>query len=530
MMSYYTATIKRLMSIITQMGKFSINPHVTGDFIAFKSFLEAKERAGLERAIGSTGFSAGQFDTETINKFLRLIAEQNTYMEVFIENGSPQSILHANQTISGPTIQEQLRLREIAIKSVITGTTENIMASHWFKVATDRINLMKQVEDNLLGELVSHTQNAQNTATTRLFIVLISSLTAIILIISGSYIIARSIILPLNDITKTMYNIANGDLDLDVPHENMPNSIGEIARALSIFKLKVIENITLEEQARQQQQKEEERKWLKLEIDRSEKARVALKRLKEKAEVANLAKSEFLANMSHELRTPLNAIIGFSDILRLKVLGKHKIDRYQEYATDINVSAVHLLDIINDILDLSNVETNRINLSITEASLSEMIEPVISILNPLIQDMKIDLHLDEDCLKNTLLKVDERRFKKILLSLLSNAIKFSNQDGKIEISTTTSVRDGFSLVIRDNGIGMNPEDIPKAFMRFSQLDGALNRQYEGSGLGLSLANEFIKLHDGKLDLKSQLGIGTTATIWLPVTRLMLKEDVTCQGA
>ncbi|MBL4801649.1 MAG: nitrate- and nitrite sensing domain-containing protein [Emcibacter sp.] len=528
MSPYYTDTIRQLLTILSQVGSFSFDPYITRDFIAFKSFIEAKERAGQERAIGSTGFSSEQFSTIDLNSFLLLITEQNAFMEIFRENNSTASLHDANLVMSGPVIQEHLRLRQIALQSITTGSTEDITATYWFKVATDRINLMKQVEDNLLNKLVSHTQDAENSAMDRFFIILISTLFTTFIIISGSYIIARSIIRPLNDITTVMNEISKGDLDLNVPHENMLNSIGEMARALSFFKSKVIENIELEEQARDQQQKEEERKWLKLEIKRSERARVALKELKENAEVANLAKSEFLANMGHELRTPLNAIIGFSDIMRLKMLGNYKIDRYQEYATDINVSAIHLLDIINDILDLSNVETTNVRLTTNNISIGEMIRPVISILEPLIHDGEIDLQMDEISLDNIIVKVDERRFKKILLNLLSNAVKFSNHGGEITIEANTE--NGLSLTIHDNGIGMNPDDIPKAMTPFSQVDSALNRKYNGAGLGLSLANEFIKLHDGTLQIQSRLNVGTTATIWLPGSRVILEDEVMNRGA
>ncbi len=523
MRSYYAAAIKKLFIIISEIGEFSTSNHITKNFTGFINFMEAKEKAGQERAVGTTGFSVGKFNTTNMKRFLSLIAEQELFMRNFIANSTPTDISYAHDTISGPAVQEQIRLREIALNSITSGSVENITASHWFKTATDRINLMQQVENYLLKDLIRQSQDMEGQALTRFFIILISSLIIIGIIFTITYIIAHSIIHPLNDIASVMINIAKGDTSLDVPHENMPNSIGKIARALSFFKLKIIENIALDEQARQQQLKEEESKWLRIEIKRSEKARIKLNTLKEKAEVANRAKSEFLTNMSHELRTPLNAIIGFSDIIKLKMLGDHNIDYYIEYANDINTSAIHLLEIINDILDLSNIESNKINLSTHPTSIMEMLFPIISILGPHINDMEIDLRLDEECLENTLLDVDERRFKKILLNLLSNAIKFSNKGSTVEIITDSDAEKGFEIKIKDNGIGMDPDNIPKAITPFSQIDGSLSRKYDGSGLGLSLANEFIKLHDGTLKLKSQLGQGTTAIIWLPKSRLLLDK-------
>ncbi len=520
---YYTDTIRQLLAVIHEMRKFSVNMQLTEHLLAYESYMEAKERAGQERALGTIIFNTDTPSPRMINKFLALIAQQESYLHIFAKNASPDSTNYADQSVSGPTFHEYFRLRDIAINSIITGTMANPTAAYWFEAITGKIDQMKLVEDYLAKELVTHSQDVENTASTRFFIILIASLAATLIIISIAFVIAHSIIHPLGNITKAMHVISSGDMEYVVPHKEMHNAIGAIARALCIFRLKVIENIALEKEAQQQQKKDEERKRLVLEIEKSEKARKELELLKDRAETANRAKNEFLANISHELRTPLNAIIGFSDVMRLKMLGNYKIDRYREYATDINDSAIHLLQIINDIIDLSNVESKKIQLSFNEVSLEEIIPPVISSLTQRMQDKGLNFRVNNNNLENIILKVDKRRFKKIFLNLLSNAIKFTLSGSDIEIRVNACEKKGLSLVIRDTGIGMNPDDIPKALSPFSQLDSSFNRQYDGTGVGLPLAKKLIELHDGSFRLTSQFGVGTTAIIQLPPSRLLLNE-------
>lgn len=247
---------------------------------------------------------------------------------------------------------------------------------------------------------------------------------------------------------------------------------------------------------------------------------VELENMKKRAEAANKAKSEFLANMSHELRTPLNAVIGFSDIMKSGMVKDNDINIYQEYATDINKSGTHLLDIINDILDLSKVEANKMELNDSEIHLIDMVSPALAILSQHIEEKELSLSVNEKELESICMKVDEKLFKQILLNLLSNAIKFTNKGGKIDINAEGNSEDGITVVVKDNGIGMNKEDIPIALTPFSQVDGGLNRVYEGTGLGLPLVKSFTELHGGTFELLSRLNFGTSAIIRLPNSRLV----------
>lgn len=239
----------------------------------------------------------------------------------------------------------------------------------------------------------------------------------------------------------------------------------------------------------------------------------------DKAEAASRAKSEFLATMSHELRTPLNAIIGFSELLRSQMFGPVGSRKYLEYANDINESGEHLLEIINDILDLSKIESGEITLEETAVDVSKVVRSSLM----LVQDRaaKAELTVSDD-LQSDLppLYVDERKLKQILTNLLTNAIKFTPAGGTVKIKSWFRADSGFVFQIIDSGIGIALEDIPSALAPFRQIDSALSRKYDGTGLGLPLTKSLVELHGGSLDLQSQVGVGTAATVRFPAERIM----------
>jgi PAS domain S-box-containing protein len=240
---------------------------------------------------------------------------------------------------------------------------------------------------------------------------------------------------------------------------------------------------------------------------------------KEQAEIGSRSKSEFLANMSHELRTPLNAIIGFSTILRQEMFGQIGSPKYLEYSNDIHDSGMHLLRVINDILDLSKIESGKFDLHAEEVELSRIIDASLRIIAERAESANLSLVREiEDDLPH--LYIDERCFKQILLNLLSNAVKFTLAGGKITVKAAMDANKHLILSVIDTGIGMKPEDLPRAMAAFMQVDSSHARKYQGTGLGLPLTKTLVELHDCGFKLESEFGKGTTITITIPQSRFI----------
>jgi len=237
------------------------------------------------------------------------------------------------------------------------------------------------------------------------------------------------------------------------------------------------------------------------------------------AELANRAKSELLANMSHELRTPLNAIIGFSQMFLGQIYGPLGNDKYHEYALDIFDSSNHLLELINDILDVSAIEAGKFELHETEIDLNRVITAMIRIIRARADRDYITIAFTAAPNKPRL-RGDERRIKQVLLNILSNAVKFTQKKGLVTLKTQETAEGGLRIVISDTGIGMNKDQIALAIEKFGQVDSGLNRKQDGTGLGLPLTIALVEQHGGSLSIESELGWGTTITISLPAQRVL----------
>ena len=243
--------------------------------------------------------------------------------------------------------------------------------------------------------------------------------------------------------------------------------------------------------------------------------------LRDEAERANRTKSEFLANMSHELRSPLNAIIGFSEIMKDQLFGALGSAQYREYAFDIWMSGRHLLDLINDILDLSKIEAGKLDLVESRFDLGGTIATCMRIVAGRAEQAEVSIRstLGAD---GIVLWADERKIKQILINLLTNAIKFTKPGGRVKVGVVE--REGWlEIEISDTGIGIAPHDVEVAFAAFGQVDSSLARKHEGTGLGLPLSRSLTEMHGGRLLLESELGIGTTVRVGLPVDRIISRQ-------
>ncbi len=240
---------------------------------------------------------------------------------------------------------------------------------------------------------------------------------------------------------------------------------------------------------------------------------------REKERKANLAKSEFLANMSHELRTPLNSIIGFTEVMQLGSFGPIGNPRYAEYLGHIHSSGTHLLELINDMLDLAKVEAGRLELDEDPVEFPALVRDCLTLLEQKFESGGLEL-LERFADRLPAVLVDERKLRQILLNLLSNAIKYTPRGGRVTVGAWIDAAGRFAFSVSDTGIGMAAEDIPTALEPFGQLDNPAANTEEGTGLGLPLTKALVELHGGTITLESAAGKGTTATVVLPREKVL----------
>lgn len=259
-------------------------------------------------------------------------------------------------------------------------------------------------------------------------------------------------------------------------------------------------------------------------IERQQEENIELKLAKQKAEKLSQEKSKFLANVSHELRTPLNAIIGFSDIIKDEVMGPVGNEQYKDYACDINNSGVHLLSLINDILDYSKAEAGKLEVEYIKMDLNKVVKSSFRLVLPRAKEAKINLVQDVPK-EHVILEADPKRMKQVILNLLSNSVKFTPEGGEVKL-TLRVIRDTYvKIEVHDTGIGIAAKNISQAMSTFGQVDSSLSRRYEGTGLGLPFSKKLVEMMGGIFDIKSEEGLGTTITLRFPLIKGQGRQEM-----
>jgi signal transduction histidine kinase len=339
------------------------------------------------------------------------------------------------------------------------------------------------------------------------------SLAALLLVIHFVMRRLDSLLSPIQKVTDVMYRIASGEAWTDVPGLERQDEIGDMARAVKVFRdngIEILELRMMRERAEQAHREQEREKEAARKLKQQNQA---LEQAKSQAEAANRAKSEFLANMSHELRTPLNAIIGFSEIIRDEVLGPEATARYRDYAGDIHKSGSHLLDLINDLLDLSRIEANKLEVHLKPVDVVHLVHEIVELMQPAAR--KAGVNLIERTPRRALSAIaDARALRQVLLNLVSNAVKFTPEGGQVMLALSVN-GDRIVFTVADTGIGIAPEHMELVMQPFGQVDNVFTRTKPGSGLGLPLVRSMTELMGGTFELSSRVAEGTVARVILP---------------
>ena len=396
-------------------------------------------------------------------------------------------------TLTGPDNAIDLRREETRLlEGVDRLLDENDTLSAELSAAVD---VLVRQTNRQIDEAAREAQQTKVTGFALLLGVIALSVVSTALIMR--YYVERNVIRRLALIRDAMLALSRGELDHPLPPSS-GDEVGRMAYTLMVFRDNAVR---LEDRTRE------------------------LQAARDTAMKSNEAKTRFLANMSHELRTPLNAVIGFAEIIRNESIGPLGEPRYRDYASDIYDSAAHLLEVINDILDVAKAEAGKLEMQEESVDAGQMIGKVVRQMQPRAEDSGVTLVSDLPA-ESPRLIVDPRRLRQILFNLISNAVKFTPEGGRVGIELVRCPDGGVAIEVCDSGIGMTNDELEVALAPFSQIDNSFSRHAEGTGLGLPLTKHLIELHGGVFEILSEKNKGTRSRAILPPERL----DTAANGA
>jgi signal transduction histidine kinase len=455
------------------------------------------EHAGRERAtIGALVSSGRVIDAATLEALAGNRGEIDLAWEMVrflaATKNVPDAVRDAVRRAGDGYFDAFGRRRDAIIEAGRAGVGYELTAEAWFAEATAAIEHLLAVESIAGTAAAAEVERSFSGA---MWSVLLQSglfLCGAALAAGVFLLMTRRVINPIKRMTAATMQLARGDLDVVIPDIPGNDEIAGMAAAMRVFRENAVARIQLE---------------------------MDLRDARDQAEAANRTKSEFLANMSHELRTPLNAIIGFSELMQLEALGPLGQPQYRDYVRDVHSSGRHLLEIINDILDMSRIEVGRMTLNDDVAETGDILDVCRRMVEGRADAAGLGFELTvEPGLPP--IRVDVLKIRQIVLNLLSNAIKFTPAGGRVSCNARRNDAQELVIEVADSGIGMRPEELAVALQPFRQVDGALSRSHEGTGLGLALSRGLAELHGGRIELDSKPQEGTRARLVLPARLAM----------
>jgi len=393
--------------------------------------------------------------------------------------------------------RDYFSVRQQLIQRRLAGQPIDMTDEQWLDFSVPQINRVVDISWTALNLASDRAKEMVDGAWRNLVRYLMAMTLCLVLAVSVASFVLWRVIRPLRRITAMMHNVGDRDLKGEIPFENRADEIGQFACALRVFRDSALEQQRLASEVLEN--------------------RIA----KESAEASSKIKSEFLASMSHELRTPLNAILGFSEILAAQLFGPLGHQRYVEYAEDVHKSGAHLLELINDVLDLSKIDAGKVELSESIFPIRELVDDAVVLVGGKAKD-----HVTlEMCVPGGIqILADKRLTKQILINLLGNAIKFTPKGGTITVGAQKGSGQDLEIYVADTGIGMDAAQLEKAFSPYGQINSQIAQDRQGTGLGLPIAQAMARLQGGDIIAQSTPGHGTRMTLVLPGTRIAEPAD------
>ncbi|MGH6878479.1 MAG: ATP-binding protein [Rhizomicrobium sp.] len=455
-----------------------------------------REFAGNDRLLVGAGLASGNgYSSARLEVMTELTGQGDALWGVILEDASLGRLppaLHAAIATANELYFVRLRgLRKTVIDAFALGKRPPISGHDWISTSSTAMESLVQVAkiavDLSDADARAELDAAHRSLVLQLCIMILALASAVI----ATLFISRRIARPMSRIAQTMRLVADGDMACEVPFGDRADEIGELSRALAVFRGNALEKRRVEDELVQ--------------------SRIA----EQSAEAASRVKSEFLAHMSHELRTPLNAIIGFSEMMLQGIFGPLE-KRYGEYVGLINKAGSHLLDVVSSILDMSNLDAGKFELQMENVDLAGLIGESIALMRSAAEEREVRLTADVPA-DGASLMADPRALKRIVINLLSNAVKFTPPGGEVLVSVRTGT-DILEIAVRDTGVGIPEAALERLGRPFERLTNNPHLAGKGTGLGLALVRGLARLHGGSVRIDSTEHVGTVVTVALPALR------------